>query len=144
MRPGASILAQGTLHGLRCERLKGRRVAHLVEIENIDELRRRQGIDDLELRKAIHRLQVGDHVRLTFLIGNSSFSGETLPVRITSIRGKALRGKLATAPALAGLSRLRLGSAVLFCADQIHSIAKRADTPRRKDENVSREKARPS
>ena len=98
----------------------------LVAIENIDELRRRQGIDDVELRRAIHGLQVGDYVKLTFLIGNGSFAGETLLVRITSIRGEALRGKLANTPALAGLSRLRAGSPVVFCSDQIHSIAKQA------------------
>jgi hypothetical protein len=107
-------------------------VGNRVEIENIDELRRRQGIDDVDLRRAICRLQVGDHVKLTFLIGNGSFAGETLPVRITSIRGKALRGKLANTPALTGLSRLRAGSAVAFTADQIHSIANHAPEPERK------------
>ena len=107
---------------------------NLVEIENIDELRRREGIDDVELRKAIRRLRAGDSVKLTFLVGNCSFAGETLLVRITSIRGKTLRGKLANRPAFTGLSRLRVGSSVVFTADQIHSIAKPAPKPKREED----------
>lgn len=38
-----------------------------IEIENIDELRRCHGIDDIELHEDISRLRVGDHVFLTFL-----------------------------------------------------------------------------
>src|SRR5262249_6286003 len=96
---------------------------HPVEIENIDELRRREGIDDVELREEIRRLQVGDHVKLTFLAGKNSFVRETLVVRITSIRGWTLRGKLADRPACSSLAQLRVGSLVTFTADQIHSVA---------------------
>ena len=38
---------------------------NLVEIEDIDALRRRVGINDVELREQARRLQVGDHVKLT-------------------------------------------------------------------------------
>ncbi len=95
-----------------------------VEIENIEELRRREGIDDLELREAIRGLAVGDFVKLTLLTGSKSSPGETLLVRITHIRGPEFGGKLAGTPASAGLSRLRAGSAVAFTAAHIHSLPK--------------------
>jgi hypothetical protein len=96
-----------------------------LEIEDIQQLRWKQGIEDLELRTEISGLQVGDSVNLTFLTEKGSFAGETLQVRITSIRGSAFRGKLAAKPASIGLSRLRVGSLVRFSATHIHSIAKR-------------------
>ena len=37
---------------------------HTIVIENIEEMRRREGIDDVELREAIRGLRVGDFVRL--------------------------------------------------------------------------------
>ena len=67
-----------------------------VEIENIEEMRCRQGIDDVELREAIRGLRVGDVVRLTFLAGAGSSAGETLSVRVTSIRGNASGRPFAT------------------------------------------------
>jgi hypothetical protein len=96
----------------------------LAEIENIEELRRRQGIDDHELREEIGRLGVGDIVKITFLSGNIPPSAETLSVRVTSIRGLAFRGKLASKPDSVGLSRLRIGAPVAFHAADIHSIPK--------------------
>jgi hypothetical protein len=42
---------------------------HTVAIEDIEEMRRQEGIDDVELRKAIRGLHVGDSVKLTFLAG---------------------------------------------------------------------------
>jgi hypothetical protein len=95
---------------------------HAVEIENIDELRRREGIDDVELREEIRTLHVGDTVMLTFLTLTGPSARETLSVRITSIRGDAFRGKLADRPAFVGLSNLRVGTPVTFTRAQIHSI----------------------
>lgn len=95
-----------------------------VEIEDIEELRRREGIDDLDLRKEIRRLVIGDHVKLTFVTGSGEF--ETLRVRITSIRGYAFRGKLASSPASAALSNLQVGTAVVFTSTHIHSVLKKA------------------
>ena len=96
-----------------------------VEIENIDEMRRRLGIDDVELHEQIRELAAGDFVKLTFLIGGANpLAGETLSVRITSIRGGAFRGKLADRPASSSLSKLRVGWPVAFTADHIHSIPK--------------------
>jgi hypothetical protein len=92
-------------------------------IENIDELRRRNGIDDVELQAAIRRLRVGDRVKLTILVPIASFAGETLVVRITSIRGMKFRGKVVTAPVSRGLKELRVGSSLAFSADHIHSVA---------------------
>jgi hypothetical protein len=102
-----------------------------VVIENIEELRRREGIVDVELREAIRGLRAGDFVRLTLLAGATSPAGETLLVRITSIRGGAFRGKLAGRPASAGLAQLRAGSPVVFTAAHIHSLPKGQPT----DEN---------
>jgi hypothetical protein len=95
-----------------------------VEIENIEEMRRREGIDDVELREEIRGLQVGDSVKLTFRPGLQAVAGETLLVRITRIRGDAFRGKLAGRPASAGLAQFRVGSPVAFTAAHIHSVPK--------------------
>jgi hypothetical protein len=100
-----------------------------VPIEDIEEKRLRNGIDDVELREQIRGLRVGDFVKLTFLAGASS--GETLAVRITEIRGSAFRGTLAESPAAAGLSGLRAGTAVAFTAAHIHSLTRRRPPHRR-------------
>ena len=93
-----------------------------VEIENIEEMRLREGIDDVELRQIIRGLRVGDTVYLTFRAGTGSCTGETLSVRISSIRGCTFRGKLAQAPASPGLTALHIGSTIAFTTEQIHSL----------------------
>jgi hypothetical protein len=100
---------------------------NLVEIENIEEMRRLVGIDDADLRMEIRALKVGDFVKLTFLSGASSF--ETLLVRITSIRGSTFRGKLAEKPSAARLRKLGPEAAVAFTTAHIHSLHKRAEVP---------------
>jgi len=40
-----------------------------IEIENIEKLRLREGIKDVELRRAIRGLRAGDYVKLTLLTG---------------------------------------------------------------------------
>jgi hypothetical protein len=95
-----------------------------LEIEDIEELRRREGIVDVELRKEICELQIGDLVKVTLLTGTRSCAGETVSVRITSIRGNAFRGKLTSSPTSAGLSMLRIGSSIAFTRAHIHSISK--------------------
>jgi hypothetical protein len=89
-----------------------------------DDWRRREGIDDVELWEAICGLEIGDFVRLTFLSRTRPFAGETLLVRITSIKGDGFRGKLAQRPALTSLSNLRAGSPVAFTKAHIHSVPK--------------------
>jgi len=95
-----------------------------IQIENIEEMRRREGIDDVELREQIRRLGVGDFIKLTLLTGRTPGTGETLLVRITSIKGPAFRGKLASKPAVPGLSKLQVGSPLAFTAAHIHSLLK--------------------
>ncbi|HLN27542.1 MAG TPA: hypothetical protein VK395_07335 [Gemmataceae bacterium] len=100
------------------------------DIEDIDYLRRKEGIDDVELHEDIRGLRIGDHVRLTFLVKDKSLTRETLLVRITRIQGECLRGRLADQPVSRGLSKLQLGSRIEFAADHIHSIAPAAPKAR--------------
>jgi len=95
-----------------------------VEFENIEEMRRRAGIEDVELREAIRGLRVGDYVRITPLTGGHSSPGHTLLARITRIEGDGFRGKLAGRAASPARRGLRVGSAVAFTASHIHSVVK--------------------
>jgi len=95
-----------------------------VEIENIEEIRRQEGIDDVDLRMEIRSLKVGAFVKLTFLTSSTSF--ETLVVRITSIRGSAFRGKLVKRGS-GGRSKLEAGASVAFTTAHIHSLLKREE-----------------
>jgi hypothetical protein len=97
---------------------------HPPEIENIEALRLREGIDDVELRDAIRGLRVGDVVNLTLLTGAPTPGSETLPVRITEVNGGDFQGALARPPASAKLARLRAGVRLRFSADHIHSLVK--------------------
>ncbi len=92
-----------------------------MAIENIDEMRRQEGIDDVELHEEIRQLRVGDHVRLTFL-GRANLR-ETLSVRITRIQTGGFRGRLIGRPVHPELLGLRAEALVTFTAGQIHSIA---------------------
>lgn len=100
---------------------------NIVEIENIEEMRRVEGIDDVDLRVEIRALKAGDFVNLTFVSSTRSF--ETLQVRITSIRGGAFRGKLVAGPRCAGLRPLGAGAPVMFTTAHIHSLFKRSEAP---------------
>jgi hypothetical protein len=95
-----------------------------VEIENIEEMRLREGIDDVELRQEIGRLRVGDLVNLTLLSKEKS-AGENGLVRITSIRGAAFRGKLVKRPTSPGLSGVQAGALIAFTAAHIHSVPRK-------------------
>jgi hypothetical protein len=102
-----------------------------VEIEDIEGMRRQQGIDDAELREGIRGLRAGDFVRLTLRSATKPSPGETLLVRITSIRGVTFRGKLAGRPTAAGLANLTVGAPVVFAAAHIHSLVKKQPDPKR-------------
>ena len=91
-----------------------------ILIENIDEARKREGIDDVVLRNEIIRLKAGDHVRLSVSSDGRQF--EMLSVRITSLKGTAIRGKLLENPRSRSLGTLVVGSAMKFAAGQVHSI----------------------
>jgi hypothetical protein len=91
-------------------------------LEEIDALRRENGIDDVELRQEIARLLVGDQVRLTFLAGPGLPAPRTLRARITHIGDGGFRGRLVDAPAGRAPGALRRGMAIDFTAGQIHSV----------------------
>lgn len=76
------------------------------------------------LRKEVRGLRTGAPVKLTLLTGPTPFAGETVVVRITSIQGRAFRGKLVMKPVAAALARLRAGSPVVFTTAHIHSLPK--------------------
>jgi hypothetical protein len=95
-----------------------------VEIEDIEAMRRRAGIDDVELWEAIQELGVGDCVRLTLRAGSQSSGGETLLVRITRVRGSEFRGQLAEKPTSGHLAGLDIGSRLDFTTAHIHSVVK--------------------
>jgi hypothetical protein len=94
-----------------------------VEIEDIEEMRRLVGIEDVPLREAILGLRSGDHVRLTVRADPTS-PGETLLVRITAIRGPAFRGRLVERPASPRLAELQIGALLNFTTAHIHSLPK--------------------
>jgi hypothetical protein len=94
-----------------------------VEIQNIEDMRRHAGIDDIKLREAICGLRVGALVKVTLLVGAPNSYGETLLVRITSIRGDTFRGKLVTSPTAASLSAVRAGFVLTFTRSHIHFLA---------------------
>lgn len=102
-------------------------VRNLFEIQDIDEARRQEGIDDVELRQAIRGLAVGDDVKLTVVTGPRS--SETVDVRITRIRGSQFRGKLINRLISNGPVRLAGGSIVVFSAAHIHSYRKHRNMP---------------
>jgi hypothetical protein len=95
-----------------------------IEIENIEEMRLREGIVDVELRDQIRGLQIGDLVKVTLLAMAKSGGGETVMVQITSIRGSGFRGKLTRRPVSVGLSKLPAGLPIAFTKAHIHSIPK--------------------
>jgi hypothetical protein len=104
---------------------KGSFMPDLVQLEDIEEMRRREGIDDLELRMEIRALKAGDMVKVTMVAESKAF--ETVLVRITSIRGSTFRGKLVRRPTSAGLKRLAAGAAISFTTAHIHSLLKRME-----------------
>jgi hypothetical protein len=94
-------------------------MTNTIEIEDIEEMRRQQGIDDIELRAGIRCLRVGDFVRLTFRA--SVKSCETVSVRITRIRDRmTFRGKL-----VKRALKMPVGTIVEFTMAHVHSIVKR-------------------
>jgi hypothetical protein len=91
-----------------------------IAIENIEEMRRREGIDDEELHGEISRLKVGDLVRLTLRV--SRIAAETVIYRITAMQQMEFRGECASLPFDTRLRRLTNGMTLCFTADHIHSV----------------------
>jgi hypothetical protein len=97
-----------------------------VVIEDIQAMRRQAGVEDRDLQDEIRGLRIGDTVKLTFQAGPRTF--ETLAVRITSIRGCAFRGKLASASRSGLVASLRVGTSVTFTSAHIHSVTRKQAT----------------
>src|SRR5262245_41509023 len=95
-------------------------------IENIAEMRRRAGIDDVELRESIADIEPGDLVQLTFLPDSKLSGGETLAVRVNGIKGSMYRGVLVEAHGNAELTELEIGALVVFTAGHIHALPREA------------------
>ena len=93
-----------------------------IAIENIEKMRLLERIDDVDLKKEIRRLKIGDLVKLTLLTGSTSF--ETAMVRIVSNHALTYTGELISKPAANSLSEVRAGLPVDFMAAHIHSIPK--------------------
>ncbi|MFL5341504.1 MAG: hypothetical protein ACJ8F7_15270 [Gemmataceae bacterium] len=101
-----------------------------IQIEDIEEMRRREGIDDVQLRDGVRNLKAGSFVRLTFLPEGKP-SGETLAVRIMRIARGRYYGQLAQRAVSAGLAELRPGVPVSFTAAHIHSLGRALSPSRR-------------
>ncbi len=119
-RPAGSATAPAGTTGACGSASRSPAARRTVAIEDIEELRRRVGIDDVELRESIRRLRVGDRVRLTLLSGPKEGAGQTLWFRITRVQGSRFRGRLAEGRGPAGL---RPGDLLSFTAAHIHSVA---------------------
>src|SRR5258708_40025575 len=91
-----------------------------IVFEDIEELRRREGIVDTALNSDIARLKPGSRVRLSLATDRNGF--ETVTVCITSNRPGALRGRLVKKPKAAALKGLDIGSLLTFQTGHIHSI----------------------
>jgi hypothetical protein len=126
-RPGAVLLGTGARRRAGAESESEANVRPLIEIEDIEKLRRGAGIDDTELREQIHRLRIGDLVRLTLCTEGQIPVRETVVIRLTRIdTDVAFRGKIARNPSARALGALHAGSALVFNVDHIHSVAKGA------------------
>ena len=92
-----------------------------LQVQDIEEMRRRAGIKDVELRQAIRVLRVG--ARQNYAPGRRAgcrWRDAAGPDHRHP--GGASRGKLADRPTSAGLSGLRPGRALAFTGSHIHSV----------------------
>jgi hypothetical protein len=96
-----------------------------ISIEDIEGLRRREGIEDVELQEQIRGLRIADFVKLTLMDAARPSVCETVLVRITRMTEVAYRGRLVRRPTCKGLSHLAAGRLLTFTAAQIHSLPKR-------------------
>jgi hypothetical protein len=108
-----------------------------VPIEYIDQMRRNAGINDDQLWKAIGQLEVGDRVKLTFMVPRMTATRETLVVEIAGVRRDRFKGKVVSRPLHRGLAKLKGNAVIEFSADQIHSIVR--VQPELEDEELSEE-----
>jgi hypothetical protein len=96
-----------------------------VLIQDIESMRRDEGIEDPELQDQIAHLKRGDFVKITLVAAGSAVGGETVRVRITAIRNGVYRGLLASQPSSPSLSEVHVGDPVVFRHSHIHSLSAR-------------------
>ena len=96
-------------------------------IEDIEAMRRHAGIDDVALREEIRALRAGDFVKLSLVTPNGRC--ETLRVRITSIKGSTIRGRVASVPAPAARTRVRRGALISFTGPRVVQQTTREKLP---------------
>src|SRR5437016_11669633 len=94
-----------------------------LALQDIEELRRQEGIDDVELRLEIRALKAGDIVKVSVLTATMAF--ETVAVRITSVRGSTFRGRLVRT----GRRKMPAAPIFAFSTSHIHSIPKKEAHP---------------
>ena len=99
----------------------------LLRIQNIEEMRRQEGIIDDELRKDIGALHVGDVVRLTIRASEKCGEAECILVRITAINKANFEGTLTEKPRSKALAHMDIGAPLAFAAAHIHSLAKKPE-----------------
>ena len=102
-----------------------------IQIEVIEAMRRRESIDDVQLREGVRNLKAGSYVRLTFLAHGKPPAGETLVVRITRIVRGQYSGKLAQRAVSSRMAEIRPGLPVTFTAAHIHSLGRALSASRR-------------
>ena len=95
-----------------------------MQLQDIEKMRQQEGIEDPELCAQIARLKRGAFVNLTILAGPAEEWGETVRVRITSIRGDSFRGKLASRPRACTSAGLEIGAPINFRRGHIHSLSR--------------------
>jgi hypothetical protein len=95
-----------------------------VELENIEAMRIEAGIHDIGLREDVCGLRAGDVVKLSARARNRPPPGEPLLVRVTSVAGGVLRGRLTHA---ASASQLAAGALLTFAPAHVHSVVSRGE-----------------
>jgi len=98
-----------------------------ILVQNIEEMRRREGIEDEELRRDIRAMKIGDCVHLTLISNQRPMGSETVVVRVTRIDGSKYEGALLTRPLSKGLNTLPTDLALFFKREHIHSLHKPGD-----------------
>lgn len=98
-----------------------------ILVQNIEEMRRREGIEDEDLRRDISAIKIGDRVHLTLISSQKPMGSETVVVRVTKIDGSKYEGALLTRPISKGLNTLPTDLALFFKREHIHSLLKPGD-----------------
>jgi hypothetical protein len=106
-----------------------------ILIEDIEDVRRREGIVDAALKVDIGCLKPGQSVKLSLATNRNGF--ETVTVCITSIRDRTIRGRLVKRPKAPGLKALHVGSIIKFQTGHIHSIVGRNNSALSMDRSMA-------